>query len=103
MAFVSFDMVKQILKDCEGKTFVEAMDSVAIGGYLPNGRVMVDRDGKITAIDCFPRIDAPFLKPTKSVPAPTGQPILPSIPKVSEADRMWNLVVLAARSSRYEE
>lgn len=112
MAFVSFEMVQQLLKGCEGKTFLEAMDSVAIGGYLPNGRIMVDRDGKVTAIDAFPVQVYKASPEMKAILGKDGDaqkkelartPPVPSTPKTSEADRMWNLVVLAARSSRYEE
>jgi hypothetical protein len=112
VAFISFDVVKQILKDCEGKTFGEAMDRYESKllkdvrhermdpYYIPSAEELgkqMERHGFKFA----PETKAILGKQATQVIM--DDPHIPLIPQVSEADRMWNLVVLAARSSRYDE
>jgi hypothetical protein len=99
MAFVSFEMVQQILKRCEGKTFMEAMDSVASSHVLDDGRIKIDTDdrGCVTKVAVLNMGAGYMLSDLPDDP----KIITPSIPQTSEADRMWNLVVLAAQASRY--
>lgn len=130
MTYVSFGMVNKILKDCQGKTFLEAMDSYSMPvsvwqkfqsiPHPDNGRLKIDTNdkGAITKVTITDAGSGWMVGPeqvykaapeTKAILGKTAtqiikdDPHVSSTPQVSETDRMWNMVVLAARASRYEE
>jgi hypothetical protein len=107
MAFMSYEQVMKILKQTEGKTFLEAMDSYDWTKEYPTTNTPSCGDGAFEA-----RIRR---QTTRTVP-PQGclladlpndpkvvTPPLSSTPTVKELDKdhIWNMIVLAAQSSRY--
>jgi hypothetical protein len=102
MAYLSYDTIKEALKRCEGKTLSEAMvvyDDWA-EGFIP---VSIDTpscgDG---AFDSRIRPTTIGIRAQDIVPS---KPTPPSTPQTKEPDteHMWDMLVLAARSSRYGE
>jgi hypothetical protein len=131
MAFVSFETVAEILKQCEGKTFLEAMDSLKIDDVWKENLTVRSPDGSVKKYQipnsydrwyerfrvgppeiykATPEVKAILQGNTngrgavaiaKVYAAPTPPPSSTPQAKEPDTDHMWDMLVLAARSSRY--
>jgi hypothetical protein len=105
MAFVSFEMVQQITKEVD--RIMEGLQRERMDPYyvpIPEEwRKQLARHGyhigPQEVYKATPEVKALLGKQATKVIVDDQH--IPSIPQVSEADRMWNLVVLAAQASRY--
>jgi hypothetical protein len=107
MACISYEQVMKILKQTEGKAFLEAMDSYDwTKGFIPmdtpscGDGTFEDRIRRQTTRTVPPQ--GYLLADLPNDPKIATSP-LPSTPKSVEPDKdhIWNMIVLAAQSSRY--